>query len=138
MTTERDLISFFYVGENGIEEKYLTPKIGETKQSPKKRERDIRAHHVEDKDFQMLGALAMIDATRAERCLVESYVRVKMEKYGKNIKNDHFLVRARAKKYRKAQYLAFAIMALGYAIECCEREHFPYIKKIFWNFSKKC
>lgn len=134
MITERDPISFFYVGKNGIEDKYLTPKIGETKQLLEKRARDIRAHDNEDKHFQMLGALIMINATQAERRLVESYVRVKMEKYGKNIKNDHFLVRARAKKYREAQYIAFAILALCYAAECCEKEHFPYIKKFYKNF----
>lgn len=131
MKTERDLISFFYVGKNGIEDKYLMPKIGETKQALKNREKDIRAHSEEDKNFQMIGALMMINATKAERRLVESYVRVKMEKYGKNIKNDHFLIRARAKKYREVQYIAFAVLALYYAMECCEKEHFPYIKKIF-------
>jgi uncharacterized protein with von Willebrand factor type A (vWA) domain len=128
MKAERDLISFFYVGKNETEGKYLMPKIGETKQKLKKRERDIRSHHAEDKNFRMLGALTMINATQAERRLVESYVRVKMEQYGKNIKNDHFLIRARAKKYREGQYTAFAIIALGYAVECCEKEHFLYLK----------
>lgn len=131
MMTERDQFSFFYVGKNGTEGKYLLPKIGETKQVLKNREKDIRAHHKEDKNFEMLGALILINATKAERRLVESYVRVRMEKYGKNIKNDHFLIRARAKKYREAQYIAFAVLALCYAVECCEREHFPYIKKVF-------
>lgn len=131
MKTERDLISFFYVGKNGIEGKYLMPKIGETKQSLKNRAKDIRCRCEEDKHFEMLGALMMINATQAERRLVESYVRVKMEKYGKNIKNDHFLIRARAKKDREAQYFVFAVIALCYAIECCEKYHFPYVKKIF-------
>lgn len=127
MKAERDLISFFYVGKNETDGKYLMPKIGETKQTLQKRARDIRAHHAEDKNFEMLGALVMINATQAERRLVESYVRVKMEKYGKNIKNDHFLIRARAKKYHNAQYMAFALIALGYAIDCCEREHYAYL-----------
>ncbi len=130
METERDLISFVYAGKNGIKGKYLTPKIGETKQKLKNREKDIRAHSAEDKEFRMVGAIAMINATQAERRLVESYVRVKVEKFGKNIKNDHFLIRAGAKKYREMQYNAFAIVALCYAMECCEKEHFPYIKKI--------
>ena len=134
MNADRDLLSFFYVGKNGVEEEYLTPKIGETKQTPNKRESHIRSHCPEDKHFQMLGVLVMVNATKAERQFVESYVRMKMEKYGKNIKNDHFLVRARAKKYRESQYIAFAILALCYAVECCEKEHFPYIKKIFKNF----
>lgn len=129
MKPERDLFSFFYVGKNEIEGKYLMPKIGETKQLLKKREKDIRAHSPEDKNFRMIGAVVMLNATKAERRLVESYVRVKMEQYGKNIKNDHFLIRARAKKYHEVQYMAFAILALCYAVECCEKEHFPYIKK---------
>lgn len=136
MTNERDLISFFYVGKNGIDDKYLMPKIGETKQLLKNRERDIRAHHAEDKNFCMIGALMLINATQAERRYIESYVRFKMEKYGKNIKNDHFLIRARAKKYREMQYVAFAIVALSYAIECCEKEHFLYVKKVFTSVDK--
>jgi len=54
-----------------------------------------------------------------------------MEKYGKNIKNDHFLVKAKAKKYHDAQYLAFALIALGYAIDCCRREGYLYVVKFF-------
>ena len=127
---ERDLISFFYVGRNENDDKYLVPKIGETKQRLKNREKDIRNHGY--KNFKMLGCLMLINATAAERKHIESEVRVKMEKYGKNIKNDHFLVRAsRAKKYRNAQYTAFALIALGYAIDCCEREHYPYVFKFF-------
>jgi len=131
MQIERDEMSFFYVGKNDPIGKYLIPKIGETKQELKKRENDIRAHYVEDKNFRMVGAIMMLNATQAERRLVESYVRVRMEKYGKNIKNDHFLIRARAKKYHDVQYVAFALLALAYAVECCEKEHFPYLKKIF-------
>lgn len=131
MNAERDLVSYFYVGRNENVKDYLMPKIGETKQELKKRAKDIRAHEEDDKHFKMLGCLILFNATQAERRLIESDVRVRMEKYGKNVKNDHFLIKAKAKKYRDAQYMAFALIALGYAMDCCEREHFPYIVKIF-------
>ena len=79
----------------------------------------------------MLGCLVLFSATKAEREHIESEVRYHMEQYGKNIKNDHFLVKAKAKKYHDAQCMAFALIALGYAMDCCEREHFPYVVKIF-------
>ena len=128
MTTERDLISFFYVGRNENARDYLMPKIGQTKQYWKDRQKDIRGDHPH---FKMLGCLILFGATKAEREHIESEVRYHMEKYGKNIKNDHFLVKAKAKKYQDAQYQAFALIALGYAVDCCKREHFPFLVKIF-------
>ena len=129
MRTERDRISYFYVGRNENARDYLMPKIGETKQELKKRERDIKAHG--HPHFQMLGCLELKNATKAERQHIESEVRYHMEKYGKNIKNDHFLVRAKAKKYQDAQYYIFALIALCYAMDCCAREGFKYKLKIF-------
>ena len=129
METERDLISFFYVGKNENNGEYLMPKIGESKQKLKDRAREIRKDG--DRNFQMMGCLVLIGATKAERKYIESYVRMKMEKYGKNIKNDHFLIRAKAKKYCDAQYTAFMLVALGYAMDLCNREGFLYELKIF-------
>lgn len=129
METERSLWSFFYVGRNENGKDYLMPKIGQTKQALKDRQKDIRSQG--HPHFKMLGCLALLGATKAEREHVESEVRFHMEKYGQNIKNDHFLIKAKAKKYQDAQYMAFALVALGYAIDCCEREHFPYMLKIF-------
>lgn len=129
MKTERDLISFFYVGRNENARDYLMPKIGETKQYWKDRQKDIRDHGYPH--FEMLGCLILLGATKAERRHIESEVRFHMEQFGKNIKNDHFLVKAKAQKYQDAQYKAFALVALGYAMDCCEREHFPYLLKVF-------
>ena len=123
-----NFISFFYVGRNENARDYLMPKIGETV-NLKKRESNIRTDG--HSNYKMLGCLILLDATQAVRRHIESEVRVKMEKYGKNVKNDHFLVKAKAKKYQDAQYMAFALIALGYAMDCCEREHYPYIVKIF-------
>lgn len=128
MKTERDLVSYFYVGKNENARDYLMAKIGQTKQYWKNRRKDIRREHPH---FEMLGCLILFGATKAEREHIESEVRYHMEKYAKSIKNDHFLFKAKAKKYRDAQYMAFALIALGYAMDCCEREHFPYILKIF-------
>ena len=129
MKSERDLISFFYVGRNENFRDYLMPKIGESKQKLNERAREIRKDG--DRNFQMMGCIVLIGAPKAERKYIESYVRMKMEKYGKNIKNDHFLIRAKAKKYCDAQYMAFALVALGHAMDICKREHFLYTLKIF-------
>lgn len=121
-------ISFFYVGRNGNYNDYIMPKIGETGRKLSDREGEIRSEY---EDFEMLGCLMLFNVTQAQRRHVESEVRAKMEKYGKNIKNDHFLVPARAKKYRDLQYNAFAWIALAYAIDCCRREGYAYTLKIF-------
>lgn len=136
METERNWLGAFYVGRNGNYNDFLIPKIGQTKRPLTERQKEIRGEHP---DFDMLGCVIMFNSTQAEREHVESEVRVHMEKYGKNIKNDHFLIRSKAKKYRNGQYLAFALIALAYAVDCCEREGYPYIVKIFpKNFQKKC
>ena len=127
MKVEFDL-SFFYIGRNGNYNDYIMPKIGETGRTPAERAKEIRAEY---KDFRMMCGLALFNVTQAQRRHIESEVRAKMEKYGKNIKNDHFLVPARAKKYRDAQYIAFAMIALGYAVDCCRREGYAYIVKTF-------
>lgn len=127
MTVQLD-ISFFYVGRNGNYDDYLLPKIGETGRKLAERESEIRATY---KDFRMLGCLMLFNVTQAQRRHIEGEVRAKMEKHGKHIKNDHFLVAARAKKYRDLQYNAFARIALGYAIDCCRREGYAYALKLF-------
>lgn len=126
MKIEFDL-SFFYVGKRGNYIDFLVPKIGETRRTLQERANEIRKEY---KDYQMLGCLILLDVTQAQRRHIESEVRAKMEKYGKNIKNDYFLIPSRAKKYRNAQYAAFALIALGYAVDCCRREGYRYIVKI--------
>ena len=122
-------MSYFYVGRNENSNVYIMPKIGETGRTLEERATEIRSKGYHN--FKMMGCLALINATQAQRRHIESEVRAKMEKYGKNIKNDHFLVRAKAKKYRNAQYIAFALIALGYAMDCCKREGYSYMLKIF-------
>lgn len=129
MKTIRDKVSYFYVGEAENVRDYLMLKIGETTQTCKKRAKDIRAKGY--RNFQMLGCLKLKNVTKAERRLIESDVRVRMEKYGKNIKNDFFMVKAKAKKYQNLQYIAFALVALEYAVACCKREGFKYEVKFF-------
>lgn len=122
-------MSYFYVGRNENFDDHLMPKLGETGRTLEERAIEIRSDGY--RHFEMMGCLALINATQAQRRHIESEVRAKMEKYGKNVKNDHFLIRAKAKKYRDAQYKAFALIALGYAIDCCKREGYTYMLKIF-------
>lgn len=126
MKLEMD-ISFFYVGRRGNYDDFIVPKIGETGRTLPERAKEIRKEY---DDFKMLGCLVLFDVTQAQRRHIESEVRAKMEKYGKNIKNDYFLVPARAKKYRNLQYASFALIALGYAIDCCRREGYHYLLQI--------
>ena len=121
-------VSFFYVGRRNNYHDYIMPKIGETGRTLPERAKEIRKEY---EDFKMLGCLILLNVTKAQRLHIESEVRAKMEKYGKNIKNDYFLVRTRAKKYRDLQYASFALIALGYAIDCCRREGYHYLVKIF-------
>lgn len=131
MKTIRDPLGFVYVGRNDYARDYIRPKIGQTKQELNARESAIRSHDKNDRHFKMLGCLELKNTTKAEREHIESEVRYHMEKFGRNIKNDHFLIRAKAKKYQDVQYYAFALVALCYAMDCCEREGFKYKLKIF-------
>ena len=130
MKSTRDKISHFYVGRTDYSTKYIMPKIGETKQTVKARAQWLRSHIKVDAKFEVLGYLVLKNVTKAERQLVESVVRVAMEKYGKNIKNDHFLIRAKVKKYQDAQYMAFALVALCHAMDFCDKMGYKYDLKI--------
>jgi hypothetical protein len=127
--SERDLMSFVYVGRNENWDDFLIPKIGETMQTLNDRRSGIRRDG--DPNFEFMGCLILFNLTAAERKYIESYVRLKMEKYAINIKNDHFLIPAMAPKYRDLQYRAFASVALAYAVDCCEQNKFAYILKFF-------
>ena len=130
MKSVRDKISHFYVGRNDYGTKYIMPKIGETKQTVKARVQWLHSHIKVDKNFEVLGYLVLKNVTKAERKLVESTVRVAMEKYGRNVMDDHFLIRAKAKKHQDAQYAAFALVALCYAMDFCDEKGYKYELKI--------
>lgn len=115
-------ISAFYVGKDNNRRTQGTPKVGETAQKPQDRERQIRK---KEKGFQMIACLYLFFVTKAQRRYIESYVRMKMEKYCTNIGDDHFRFTLR-KEIKDIQYRAFAIIAMSYAIECCEKENIKY------------
>lgn len=125
----RDLVSFFYVGRNDSFLTFIMPKIGETAQVLTDRVDDIRrkGHPY----FEVLGCLILFGVTSAERKLIESEVRVSMEKYAMNVKNDHFLLCARDLKSIDATYNAFALTALAYAVDSCKKHGYSYIVKTF-------
>jgi len=70
--------------------------------------------------FQCLGYIIMHNETKSERLLVESMVRVKMERAGfQQVQNDHFLYDIeQGRKYEQAAEIAEMIMQ--WATEACE------------------
>ena len=115
-------VSAFYVGKDKNRRTKGIAKLGETAQNLKARERQIRKN---EKGFQMLACLYLFNVTKAQRRYVESYVRMKMEKYLPNIGDDHFCFEIK-KGMKDLQYDAFAVIAISYAIECCKQEGFEY------------
>ena len=111
-----------YVGKDKNRRTKGIAKLGETAQNLKARERQIRKN---EKGFQMLACLYLFNVTKAQRRYVESYVRMKMEKYLPNIGDDHFCFEIK-KGMKDLQYDAFAVIAISYAIECCKQEGFEY------------
>jgi hypothetical protein len=101
-------------------------KIGETgDKTPARRLASIRSTD----SFECLGYLLLDNDSKAERWLVESYVRMKLARECAeltHIQNDHFTykIASKAEKYSQAQM--FADMALNYAKEICDREGISY------------
>ena len=91
-------------------------KIGETeKQTPAARWATIRHYD----HFQGLAYLVLKGETKSERLFVESYVRMKFEKFYKQTQNDHFLYTIeKGRKYEQANEMSEQAIAL--AIEACE------------------
>lgn len=116
-TKKIDLVSIFYVGATNT-----LSKIGETSQRMQAREYQLAK---KEKGYHMLACLYLFRLSRAERRYIESYVRMKMENYAKNVQNDHFKFKM-TKQTREIQQRAFAVVAMGYAIECCIKNNFNY------------
>ena len=94
-------------------------KIGETSgQTPAARLSQIRQSDA----FQCLGYIIIKGETKAERLLVESFVRERMEKVPAltHTQNDHFLYRIESKERKYEQAQEFAELALLYSMKMCE------------------
>ena len=121
----------FYTGFDWRNRKNGYYKNGETGgETPAKRLATIRHYDA----FQCLGWIHLIGETKAERLLVESYVRVMMERHYAGVlvqvQNDHFEYNIiPGAKYEQAQ--EFADTSLRYAIEACEKYG------IRWEMGKK-
>ena len=107
----------FYTGFDYKNRKNGYWKIGETsRKTPAQRLAEIRNGDC----FQCLGYLILHDETTAERRLVESMVRVKMERAGfQQVQNDHFVYQIEAgKKYEQAAEIAEIVM--HWAMAACD------------------
>lgn len=113
-----DPISEVYVGKDTKSKAYCIPKIGQSKDHWQKRENSIRRRE-EDRNFRMMVYLPLFNATKADRLAIESHVRQKMQKYAQSIGDDHFRFPCK-KGMKDKQYEAFALIAIGYAIDACK------------------
>lgn len=113
----------FYTGFDYKNRKNGYWKIGETGgKTPARRLATIRQSDC----FQCLGYLIFQNETTAERRLIESVVRVKMERAGfKQVQNDHFEYEIeQGRKYEQAT--AIATQVLAWAIEACNTYGIKY------------
>ena len=112
-------MGYFYTGFDYKNRKHGYFKIGETGQS----NLGARLSSIRQTDsFQCLGYIKLNDETHAERLLVESYVRVMMERLPEltHIQNDHYLYEIDNKDTKYEQAQKFANEALYYAKHACQ------------------
>lgn len=113
----------FYIGcyMTGQERYCETFKIGETSHdTPAKRLRMIRVQHG---PFACYHYLIMRNTTKPERLMVESYVRMKLDREFNQFThegNDHFTIKCKNPVQRQKAMTEFSVRALALAVECCE------------------
>lgn len=112
-------MGYFYTGFDYKNRKNGYFKIGETGQ----KNLGSRLSNIRQYDsFQCLGYIELINETLSERRLVESYVRVMMERIPEltQTQNDHFLytIESKERKYEQAQ--EYAEQALHHARCACQ------------------
>ena len=103
---------YFKIGETGL--RYLSTRLANIRRSD---------------SFQCLGYLILPKATKSERRLIESTVRLQLERATQfgltQIQNDHFAYNIRAnEKYQQAHEIAG--FALDCAIKVCEQWGIEY------------
>ena len=118
-------MGYFYTGFDYKNRKNGYFKIGETGNRLSARLANIRHYD----SFQCLSYLVLPKATKAERQLIESIVRVKLERAPQfgltQTQNDHFTYSIRAnEKYEQAYEIAG--FALDCAIKVCEQWDIKY------------
>ena len=118
-------MGYFYTGFDYKNRKNGYFKIGETGNRLSARLANIRHYD----SFQCLGYLVLPKATKADRQLIESIVRVKLERATDfnltHTQNDHFLYDIRPNdKYEQAYEIAG--FALDCAIKACEQWGIEY------------
>ena len=118
---------FVYTGIADITTPKITSKIGFCAQELKAREYQIRTNQKEPHpNYKMIGYLTLYNTTDAQLEHVEGEIRAKMEKYANHVGHDYFTYKAKKGISKKMAYKAFAVIAMAYGIECCEREGYEY------------
>jgi len=114
-----------YVGTDISKKKNMDSKVGYTSYSLKERENKIRRDNKHPRpNYRMIGCLVLHDITEAQLKHIESEVHVRMEKYAVRHGNDYFTYRANTTAEIATK--TFAVIALGYAIDCCNREGYSF------------
>lgn len=111
------MAGFFYVGGKTANSVNGYVKIGETSTSINQR---IAMLKQSEHNFYLLQYIALPNATKAERLMVESFVRLNLERDGyTHTQNDHFTF-AMNKGNKAELYNAFADNAIKYAVQACK------------------
>lgn len=96
-------------------------KIGETCQAIEKRIGQIHAFG--------LRCLKLNNDTKAQRLFIESYVRLKLSEYYKNLGNDYFLYYSQNilnPEFRNSEAIEISNKAIRFAEECCTMINLNY------------
>ena len=116
-------MGYFYTGFDYKNRKNGYLKIGETGQKYLSQRLQVIQHY---DSFECLGYLILKNETLSERRLVESYVRVMMERVDglTQTQNDHYTYVISGNKYEQAH--EYAEIALAYATAFCEQLGIEY------------
>lgn len=114
---------FFYVGGKTANSVNGYAKIGETGMALSQRIAMIR---YSEHNFMLLQYIALPNATKAERLMIESFVRLALERDEyTHTQNDHFTMPI-TKNSKIDIYNAFADKAINYAIQACKMFNIEY------------
>ena len=112
---------FVYVGICAKRRIFGRSKVGTTEKPLKTRISCIRSKG--EKDFTVRAYIRLLNCTKSQLELVESAMKVELEKRYQHIQNDHFEYKMIDKK---TEYAEFVDRAIQYGTEACQWKHLNY------------
>ena len=112
---------FIYVGIRAKRRVFGRSKVGTTEKPLKKRISCIRSKG--EKDFMVLAYIRLVNCTKSQLELVESAMKVELEKRYQHIQNDHFEYKMANKEEENK---LFVDSAIKYGTEACQWKHLNY------------